>query len=192
MLALAFAWLLYGTIHSFMASNYFKNFAEKILGKYFRFYRLIYNIMAFVLLISVFAVQFSTEKQALWQVSNYQSIIGKAIAICGVLLVSKALQGYDLREFSGIDYNKSQEKNEFKSDGLLKYMRHPIYFGILIFVWGMFVTDASTRSLTSAIAITIYLIVGIYFEEKKLIEVFGEKYKKYQHDVPMLIPFLKF
>jgi protein-S-isoprenylcysteine O-methyltransferase Ste14 len=148
--------------------------------------------MAFVLLISVFAVQFSTEKQALWQVSNYQSIIGKAIAICGVLLVSKALQGYDLREFSGIDYNKSQEKNEFKSDGLLKYMRHPIYFGILIFVWGMFVTDASTRSLTSAIAITIYLFVGIYFEEKKLIEVFGEKYKKYQHDVPMLIPFLKF
>jgi len=192
MLALAFAWLLYGTIHSFMASNYFKNFAEKILGKYFRFYRLIYNIMAFVLLISVFAVQFSTEKQALWQVSNYQSIIGKAIAICGVLLVSKALQGYDLREFSGIDYNKSQEKNELKSDGLLKYMRHPIYFGILIFVWGMFVTDASTRSLTSAIAITIYLFVGIYFEEKKLIEVFGEKYKKYQHDVPMLIPFLKF
>jgi protein-S-isoprenylcysteine O-methyltransferase Ste14 len=71
-------------------------------------------------------------------------------------------------------------------------MRHPIYFGILIFVWGMFVTDASTRSLTSAIAITIYLFVGIYFEEKKLIEVFGEKYKKYQHDVPMLIPFLKF
>jgi protein-S-isoprenylcysteine O-methyltransferase Ste14 len=56
----------------------------------------------------------------------------------------------------------------------------------------MFVTDASTRSLTSAIAITIYLFVGIYFEEKKLIEVFGEKYKKYQHDVPMLIPFLKF
>jgi len=192
MLALAFAWLLYGTIHSFMASNYFKNFAEKILGKYFRFYRLFYNFLAFVLLISVFAVQFSTEKQALWQVSNYQSIIGKAIAICGVLLVSKALQGYDLREFSGIDYNKSQEKNEFKSDGLLKYMRHPIYFGILIFVWGMFVTDASTRSLTSAIAITIYLFVGIYFEEKKLIEVFGEKYKKYQHDVPMLIPFLKF
>lgn len=192
MLTLAFAWLLYGTIHSFMASNYFKNFAEKILGKYFRFYRLIYNILAFALLIPVFAVQFSTEKQALWQVSNYQSILGKTIAICGVFLVSKALQGYDLREFSGIDYNKSQEKNELKSDGLLKYMRHPIYFGILIFVWGMFVTEASTRSLTSAVAVTIYLFVGIYFEEKKLIEVFGEKYKKYQHDVPMLIPFLKF
>jgi protein-S-isoprenylcysteine O-methyltransferase Ste14 len=192
MLALAFAWLLYGAIHSFMASNFFKNFAEKILGKYFRFYRLIYNILAFALLIPIFSVQFSIYKEALWQVSIYQSIIGKFIAIFGVLLISRALQGYDLREFSGTDFNKSQEKNEFKSDGLLKYMRHPIYFGILIFVWGMFVTDASTRSLTSAVAVTIYLFVGIYFEEKKLIEVFGEKYKKYQHDVPMLIPFLKF
>jgi protein-S-isoprenylcysteine O-methyltransferase Ste14 len=192
MLLLTLSWLLYGAIHSFMASNYFKIFAEKILGKYFPFYRIIYNVLAFTLLIPVFAVQFSTKKEVFWQVSDYQSIIGKAIAICGVLIISKALQGYDLREFSGLDFNKSQEKNEFKSDGLLKYMRHPIYFGILIFVWGMFVSDASTRSLTSAVAVTIYLFIGIYFEEKKLIEVFGEKYKKYQQDVPMLIPLLKF
>lgn len=192
MLLLAFTWLLYGAIHSFMASNYFKNFAEKILGKYFRFYRLIYNVLAFLLLILVFNIKFSTEKEALWQVSVYQSIIGKFIVICGVLLVSKAVQGYDLLEFSGLDFNKNQEKNEFKSDGLLKYMRHPIYFGILIFVWGMFIADASTRSLASAVAVTVYLFVGIYFEEKKLIEVFGEKYKRYQQDVPMLIPFLRF
>lgn len=192
MLLLAFAWLLYGALHSFMASNYFKKFAEKILGKYFRFYRLLYNVLAFALLIPIFALQFSTEKQSLWKVSDYQSIIGKTITICGAFIVSKALHGYDLREFSGLDFNKNQEKNEFKSDGLLKYMRHPIYFGILIFVWGMFVTDASTRSLSSAIAVAIYLFVGIYFEEKKLIDVFGEKYKKYQQDVPMIIPFLKF
>ncbi len=192
MLLLTLSWLLYGAIHSCMASNYFKIFAEKILGKYFPFYRIIYNVLAFTLLIPVFAVQFSTKKEVFWQVSDYQSIIGKAIAICGVIIISKALQGYDLREFSGLDFNKSQEKNEFKSDGLLKYMRHPIYFGILIFVWGMFVSEASTRSLTSAVAVTIYLFIGIYFEEKKLIEVFGEKYEKYQQDVPMLIPLLKF
>jgi len=192
MLLLTFAWLFYGAIHSFMASNNFKNFSQKVLCKYFRFYRIIYNVLAFALLIPIFAIQFSTKKEALWQVSDYLSIIGKAIVIFGALLVSKALQGYDLREFSGLDFNKNQEKNEFKSDGLLKYMRHPIYFGILIFVWGMFVADASTRSLTSAIAVTIYLFVGIYFEEKKLIKVFGEKYEKYQQDVPMLIPLLKF
>ena len=192
MLLLAFAWLLYGAIHSFMASNYFKNFVAKIFGKYFRFYRLIYNVLAFVLLIPVFAVQFSTEKEMLWQISIYQPVIGKFITICGVLFVFRALQGYDLLEFSGLDFNKKQEQGEFKSDGLLKYMRHPIYFGILISVWGIFLADASTRSLTSAVTITVYLFVGIYFEEKKLLAVFGEKYKRYQQEVPMLIPFLKF
>lgn len=192
MLLLAFAWLLYGAIHSFLASNFFKNLAAKILGNYFRFYRLIYNTLAFVLLIPVFAVQFSTEKEVLWQASLYQSIIGKFISVWGVFLIATALQGYNLSEFSGFDFGKTQEKSEFKSDGLLKYMRHPIYFGILLLVWGMFVVDASTRSLTGAVAVTIYLFIGIYFEEKKLIEVFGEKYKKYQQEVPMLIPFLKF
>ncbi len=192
MLLLAFVWLLYGTIHSFMASNFFKNIAVKILGKYFRFYRLMYNILAFVLLIPVFAVQFSTEKETLWQASLYQSVIGKFISVWGVFLIATALQGYNLSEFSGFDFGKTQEKNEFKNDGLLKYMRHPIYFGMLLLVWGMFVADASTRSLTGAVAVTIYLFIGIYFEEKKLIEVFGEKYKRYQQEVPMLIPFLKF
>lgn len=192
MLLLAFTWLLYGAIHSFMASNYFKNFAVKILGKYFRFYRLIYNFLAFILLIPVFVMQFSTIKETLWQVSVYQPVIGKFISVWGAILIATALQGYDLSEFSGLDFNKSQEKNEFKNDGLLKYMRHPIYFGILLLVWGMFIADASTRSLAGAIAVTIYLFVGIYFEEKKLIEIFGEKYKRYQQDVPMLIPFLRF
>ena len=192
MLLLAFTWLLYGAIHSLMASNYFKNFAVKILGKYFRFYRLIYNFLAFILLIPVFVMQFSTIKETLWQVSVYQPVIGKFISVWGAILIATALQGYDLSEFSGLDFNKSQEKNEFKNDGLLKYMRHPIYFGILLLVWGMFIADASTRSLAGAIAVTIYLFVGIYFEEKKLIEIFGEKYKRYQQDVPMLIPFLRF
>lgn len=192
MFLLAFAWLLYGAIHSFMANNYFKNLAAKMLGKYFRFYRLIYNILAVVLLVPVLGIQFSTEKEVLWQVSIYQPIIGKFISVWGAILIATALQGYDLREFSGLDFNKNQEKNEFKNDGLLKYMRHPIYFGVLLLVWGMFIADASIRSLTGAVAVTIYLFVGIYFEEKKLIEVFGEKYKRYQQDVPMLIPFLRF
>lgn len=192
MFLLAFSWLLYGAIHSFMASNYFKNLAAKMLGKYFRFYRLIYNILAVVLLVPVLGIQFSTEKEVLWQVSIYQPVIGKFISVWGAILIATALQGYDLREFSGLDFNKNQEKNEFKNDGLLKYMRHPIYFGVLLLVWGMFIADASTRSLTGAVAVTIYLLVGIYFEEKKLIEVFGEKYKRYQQDVPMLIPFLRF
>lgn len=192
MLSLAFAWLLYGTIHSIMASNYFKKFAAKLLGTNFRFYRLIYNFLAIILLIPVFIIAHSAPKNPLWQVSLFQIIIGQIMSFYGLFFILKALRGYDLGEFSGFDFDKKQAKNEFKNDGLLKYMRHPIYFGILVLIWGIFITDASTRSFSNAIALTIYLFIGIYFEEKKLVEVFGEEYERYQQNVPMLIPFLKF
>ena len=191
MLLLSFAWLLYGAIHSLMAGNTFKDLMAKILGKNFRFYRLIYNIFAFALLIPVLTLQFSTEKNSFWQVSDYQQVIGKFICVFGIIFIATALQGYDLSEFSGINFKKNNEPPVLKTDGLLEYVRHPLYFGILLLVWGLFISDAFTRSLVGAVAVTIYLFVGIYFEEKKLIATFGEQYKKYQKDVAMLIPFLR-
>ena len=191
MIILSLAWLLYGAIHSLMAGSVFKGFLSNILGKNFRFYRLIYNIIAFTSLIPVLFIQFSIEKLPLWQVSDYQQVIGKFICVFGVIFIATALQGYDLGEFSGIDFNKKNETQELKTDGLLEYVRHPIYFGILLLVWGLFISDVFTRSLVGAIAVTIYLFVGIYFEEKKLILTFGEQYIKYQKEVAMLIPFLK-
>lgn len=164
----------------------------KLLGKNFRFYRLIYNVVAFVSLIPVLILQFSVEKIPLWQVSNYEQVIGKFICVWGVIFIATALQGYDLSEFSGFDLAKNNKPHELKTDGLLKYIRHPIYFGILLLFWGLFIADASTRNLSGAIAVTIYLLVGIYFEENKLVEIYGEAYTKYQKQVAMLIPFLKF
>lgn len=192
MFILFFVWLLYGAIHSLMASSFFKDSMSSFLGKNFRFYRLIYNIIAFVSLIPVLILQFSVEKIQLWQVSDYEQVIGKFICVWGVIFIATALQGYDLSEFSGFDLAKNNKPQELKTDGLLKYMRHPIYFGILLLVWGLFITDASTRNLSGAIAVTIYLLVGIYFEEKKLVQTYGEAYQKYQKQVAMLIPFLKF
>lgn len=192
MFILFFAWLLYGAVHSLMASSFFKDSMSSFLGKKFRFYRLIYNLIAFVSLIPVLILQFSIEKIQLWQVSAYEQVIGKFICVWGVIFIATALQGYDMSELSGSDFTKKDKIQELKTDGLLKYVRHPIYFGILLLVWGLFITDASTRNLSGAIAVTIYLLIGIYFEEKKLIEIYGEAYTKYQTQVAMLIPFLKF
>jgi methanethiol S-methyltransferase len=39
--------------------------------------------------------------------------------------------------------------------------------------------------------ITVYTLIGIGLEEKKLVNEFGESYSNYQASVPKLIPFLK-
>ena len=38
---------------------------------------------------------------------------------------------------------------------------------------------------------TLYILVGIQFEERKLLKEFGQAYADYRRGVPMLIPFTK-
>jgi protein-S-isoprenylcysteine O-methyltransferase Ste14 len=70
--------------------------------------------------------------------------------------------------------------------GLYRWMRHPLYTGGLIFLWLMPVM--TLNSLTLTIMLSLYLVVGTLFEERRLLHEFGEAYAEYQRQVPMLIP----
>ena len=76
-----------------------------------------------------------------------------------------------------------------QTKGLNAYVRHPLYFAILIIVWGFFLFRPTDLVLTIAIVSTIYIYIGTQLEEKKLIEEFGEAYRDYQKKVKMLFPF---
>jgi protein-S-isoprenylcysteine O-methyltransferase Ste14 len=76
--------------------------------------------------------------------------------------------------------------------GPQKYVRNPPYLGAtaMFFGWGL-VTD-STSSLVGVAFVLLWLrLVQIPFEEKELLEIFGDQYTRYSNQVPMLIPFTK-
>ena len=69
------------------------------------------------------------------------------------------------------------------------YVRHPIQAGTIIGLWAT--PSMGYGHLLLSAGMTAYILIGLYFEEKDLVRVFGEKYKEYRQTTPILIPFSK-
>lgn len=182
------AWLVFGVLHSVLASGMVKRAAMKLMRQGYRFYRIMYSLMATVSLLIVLHYHFSSHGPLLWNPPLIQSIIAFISAIGGLVVMIICIRKYFMY-LSGIDAILSRTNpSVLQQDGMHAYVRHPLYFGTLLFVWGLFFGYPYLNNLISCICITLYTLAGIYFEEKKLIVAYGSEYKKYQNSVPGLLP----
>lgn len=78
---------------------------------------------------------------------------------------------------------------QFTDRFLYKRVRHPLQLGILIGIWSA-ATMTMTHLMLSA-AMTVYIFLGLYFEERDLVATLGQDYEDYQRRVPMILPIPK-
>jgi len=81
------------------------------------------------------------------------------------------------------------KKITFKLRGFYKHVRHPLMLGFLVFFWAS--PYMTVSHLFFAAMFTIYVLIGIAFEERDLMKHHPEEYAKYKKQVPGLIPFTK-
>lgn len=180
--------MIYFILHSVLASSQVKLFIKKISSKFFRYYRLAYTLFAAVTLIFILWFQYSFESPVLINslFLKYFSLV--LLVIPGAAIMSVSIFKY-FKLLSGIrSVYQATPPVELKLGGIHKYVRHPLYLGTLLCIWGLFFIFPLLNNLIAVTAITIYVLIGIQFEEKKLLKEFGNVYEEYIKKVPALIP----
>jgi methanethiol S-methyltransferase len=187
-LILAIAWIAYCVLHSVLAATTVKKWVETKIKSQFRFYRIAYTIFSFLGLVGILIYQFSIQSSLLYQPSLLTQIIGALLMVAGAALMLMMIWKYFM-QLSGVKWLGQQEvKSKLEVTGLHRYVRHPLYLGTFVFIWGWFIFYPSVSFLICAFIITFYTLVALKFEEQKLIEEFGNDYIQYRKKVPSLIP----
>jgi len=117
------------------------------------------------------------------------------LLIAAGLMIIWAFLSYDTLEFIGIRQitgvgarMKDTSSKTITYKGLLGVVRHPMYLATIIFMWSL---NSTRVDILVHLVLTLYILIGIKLEKRKLIKQFGLSYIDYQKKVPALIPFTK-
>ena len=193
---LIFTIALWGIIHSLLASIGFKNFIRRALGNGFmKFYRLLYNLFAVVSILPVLYLMISLPDKTLYQAPAPWNYLLRAGQVLSVVFLFIAVLQTDLLSFAGlrqliVGYSpgalREEKTGSLVTSGLHRSVRHPLYTFSLLILW--LSPSMSLHSFIVYAALTIYILIGIIFEERKLLREFGAPYAEYKSRTPMLFP----
>ncbi len=179
----------YGVIHSYFSSIRFKQSIERMYPAFFtRYFRLAYNAFAVLSLLPVLALVYLLPDTPLYIIPYPLIIVTLTIQAGAALAAIYSLQATSMTEFLGLRQfvNPTSTSGKLVTSGLYQYVRHPLYtlafIIILLFPW------MTANSLAFFISSSIYLVIGAFFEERKMLQEFGEEYAHYKARTPMFFP----
>lgn len=190
--AYAVFWLLFGILHSSMASKSFKEPWCRFLGPLAGFERLIFNAVSIVAIEAVLAFgSYNLANSPIFQPLGIIKWLFILVQLAGVGVILWSFRAYDIWRFAGIKQVWAKYKKRRVGDEPMAlstphhFVRHPMYSGALLLLW--------FRPMDEAVLITnlfasIYLLIGLRLEEGRLLVLYGSEYAEYRQTVPVLIP----
>lgn len=182
---------IFGLQHSIMARKSFKKSWIKIIPKPIE--RSVYVLISGLLCLLI-AWQWEPLGGWLWQFApaTIANVIFMTIFTSGIVFLlasSFLINHFELFGLQQSYLHLTDKKNgppRFTDFAFYRLTRHPIYLGLFLTLWST--PEMSMTRFMLALCITMYIYVGIYFEEKDLVSEYGEQYRMYRQQVPKLIP----
>lgn len=181
---LALGWALYGAVHSALASLRFKTWVAERWPAFAPRYRLAYNLFAILTVLPLVWATYAIDGNWLWRWTGAATWLANGLAVLALAGIVAASRAYDMDEFLGL-HPARHPAEKLAISGFHRYVRHPWYALSLVLIW---TRDMNAPLLVSATAITLYFVIGSRLEEKKLLALHGDAYRRYMARVPGLLP----
>jgi protein-S-isoprenylcysteine O-methyltransferase Ste14 len=184
---------LFAIQHSVMARRGFKEWWTRWVPKSVE--RTTYVLLASLALALLFW-QWRPLPAVVWQIADPRlAMLVTGVAFVGWLIVLSStflinhFELFGLHQVSNNLVGRPMPTPRFRTPLLYKLVRHPIYLGFVIAFWAAPVMTVG-HLLFAAVA-TAYIIVGTLLEERDLVAMFGDDYRRYRERVSMLVPWRK-
>lgn len=179
--------------HSIMARPGFKAIWTNVIPESME--RSTYVLLSGILML-IICLNWRTIGGMVWDVENSLlaglllalHISGWVIAVIATFLINH----FELFGLQQVWFNfkgKPEPVASYSEVFLYKLVRHPLQLGILMGLW--FTPTMSVTLIHLSSLFTIYILIGLHYEEKDLVNALGESYLDYKKRVRGLIPLPK-
>jgi protein-S-isoprenylcysteine O-methyltransferase Ste14 len=131
-----------------------------------------------------------------WQVNDPRvamvitglSLVGWLLVLTSTFLINH-FELFGVHQVANNLVGRDMPALRFRTPVLYKVVRHPIYLGFIIAFW--VTPNMTVGHMLFAAVTTAYIFVGIALEERDLVGLFGDEYRRYREQVSMLVPWRK-
>ena len=140
----------------------------------------------------IFGLMLFLRDDQLYAIPKPWVFITLIVQVLSMLILAIGFKQTGAMKFLGLHVIMGEKElilESLNKSGFYKYVRHPLYSAGLVFLWCSPVMTANF--LVVLICLSIYIVIGAIFEERKLVIEHGDNYRIYRKKVPMLIPRFK-